>query len=71
MVTTPGITVMSTPRAAAAAVMPGVSVTPGQPEPGDARDGVQSSAPCGALPRQERHFSADLPFAVNLDVLGD
>ena len=33
--------------------------------------GVQSSAPCGALPRQERHFSADLPFAVKLDVLGD
>ena len=33
--------------------------------------GLQSSAPCGALPRQERHFSADLPFAVNLDELGD
>ena len=33
VVTTPGITVIATPGAAAAAVMPGVSITPGQPEP--------------------------------------
>ena len=39
VVPTPGITVIPTPGAAAAAVMPGVSITPGQPEPGEARGG--------------------------------
>ena len=47
-----GIAVIATPEAAAAAVMSGVSITPGQPEPGEARVGVQSSAPCHALPRR-------------------
>ena len=67
---TPGITVMATPRAAAAAVMPGVCSTPGMPRGGDARGAArgQSQRWCppsrSAIGSSHFHTGSRAPFAL-------
>ena len=46
---TPGITLITTPGAAAAAVMPGVRSTPGLPRGGDARGAARGQPNLGEI----------------------